>query len=78
MNWQYFQHPTIFSNDSFTDASENWISLIKKQTGDNSFFFVRKFDRIGWREKYPELRRQFDISPFETREDVISLSKSPG
>ena len=51
---------------------------MKQQTGDNSFFFVRNFDRIGWKEKYPELRRQFDISPFETREDVISLSKSTG
>ena len=31
LNWRFYQHPTIYGIDTYTDTSKNWKSLIRQQ-----------------------------------------------
>ena len=79
LNWRYYQHSTITSIHSYSDASRSWISLINRQTlGDASYFFVSNFGSKSMATKFPELVEQYKISPYVKSENIASLSNSTG
>ena len=81
LNWRYYQHPTIFSSDHYTDTSRNWTLLIKQQTLDDSSFFVGNFGNQTTNQmkfRYPELVKQFEISPYIKKKEAAVLAKQTG